>query len=226
MSAASLLERAFEPGKAAPSDPASERILDAAMELAAASGIRNLTMDEIARRAGVGRMTVYRRFGDRQRLVDALAGREVRRCLAELDAAIDPADTVEEQIADGFAASLRIAREHPLLERFSGREPEVLLEALTANGAAIFVLSRDFVADRLRSAQVSGLLGAVDVEAAAELLVRLAFSFALIGETALPLDDEERAREVARAMIAPMLASLPTAPAPGAGRPESARGSG
>ena len=80
----------------------SERILDAALELVAASGLRNLTMDEAASRAGVGRMTVYRRFGDREGLIDALAARESRRCLAELDRAVDPALPVAEGIARGL----------------------------------------------------------------------------------------------------------------------------
>src|SRR5436190_590157 len=70
-------------------DPASDAILDAALALSAASGIRNLTMDDVARRARVGRMTVYRRFGDKAGLVEALSAREGRRCLEQLDAAVD-----------------------------------------------------------------------------------------------------------------------------------------
>ena len=58
-----------------PRTPTSERILDAALALAAASGLRHLTMDDIAARAKVGRMTVYRRFGDKQRLLEALGAR-------------------------------------------------------------------------------------------------------------------------------------------------------
>ena len=38
-----------------------------------------------------------------------------------------------------------------------------------------------------------------------ELLVRLALSFVLVQDSALPLGDEEQAAELARALIAPML---------------------
>jgi AcrR family transcriptional regulator len=48
-----------------------ERILHAAAEAFAAGGLA-VTMDEIARRAGVGVGTVYRRFPDKELLIDAL----------------------------------------------------------------------------------------------------------------------------------------------------------
>lgn len=200
-----LLARALDPNVEPPSDPASERILDAALALAAASGIRHLTMDDVARRARVGRMTVYRRFGDKGRLIEALVVRESRRCLAELDAAIGPDAAIEDQIAEGFVSSLRIAREHPLLNRLARFEPETVLDALVADGGAVFAAGRAFVAARLRASQDAGVLGAVDVDEAAELLVRLAFSFVLIQESVLPLEDEERAGALARRLIAPVL---------------------
>src|SRR6478672_596917 len=120
----------------APADDAtSTRILDAALELAGASGLRHLTMDDVARRAGVGRMTVYRRFHDRQGLVDALSARESRRCLAELDAAADPSQPIADQVAAGFVTSIRLATEHPLLARLARAEPESVLTTL--NGGIV-----------------------------------------------------------------------------------------
>jgi AcrR family transcriptional regulator len=205
-----LLARALDTAVEPPDDAVSERILDAALALAAASGIRHLTMDDVARRAGVGRMTVYRRFGDKTRLVEALAVREGRRCLAELDAAARPDQPIAEQVAEGFVTSVRLAREHPLLNRLARIEPESVLRALTADGSAIFGLARAFLADRLRAAQKAGTLDRqVEVEEAAEILVRLSFSFALIEDSVLPLEDPDRARDVARRLIAPILGKPP-----------------
>ncbi len=48
-----------------------ERILDAARELFAERGLE-VTMDEIARHAGVGVATVYRRFPQRTQIIEAL----------------------------------------------------------------------------------------------------------------------------------------------------------
>ncbi len=205
MNAGTLLERALASPEPA-DDPASERILDAALDLVAASGLRHLTMDAAASRAGVGRMTVYRRFGDREGLIDALAARESRRCLAALDRAVDPSLPVAEGIARGFVASLGLIRSHPLLDRFARHEPEAALAALNADNGAILVMGREFVAGRLRDAQARGdLVESVDATQAAELLVRLGFSFLLMPESSLELDDPEAAAETARALIAPIL---------------------
>jgi TetR/AcrR family transcriptional regulator, repressor for uid operon len=208
--AVALLARALDTAVEPPDDAISERVLDAALELAAASGIRNLTMDDVARRAGVGRMTVYRRFGDKTRLVEALGVREGRRCLAELDAAARPDQPIADQVAEGFVTSVRLAREHPLLNRLARIEPESVLRALTADGGAMFALARAFLAERLRAAQKAGTLDRkVAVDEAAELLVRLSFSFALIEDSVLPLEDPDRARDVARRLIAPILGKPP-----------------
>jgi TetR/AcrR family transcriptional regulator, repressor for uid operon len=208
--AVALLARALDTAVEPPDDAISERVLDAALALAAASGIRNLTMDDVARRAGVGRMTVYRRFGDKTRLVEALGVREGRRCLAELDAAARPDQPIADQVAEGFVTSVRLAREHPLLNRLARIEPESVLRALTADGGAMFALARAFLAERLRAAQKAGTLDRkVAVDEAAELLVRLSFSFALIEDSVLPLEDPDRARDVARRLIAPILGKPP-----------------
>src|SRR3954451_8548625 len=48
-----------------------QRILDAARELFAERGLQ-ATLDDVAHRAGVGVGTVYRRFPDKEQLIDAL----------------------------------------------------------------------------------------------------------------------------------------------------------
>jgi AcrR family transcriptional regulator len=202
-----LLTHAVGGDAEGPGDAVSDRILDSALDLAAASGVEHLTMDAVARRARVGRMTVYRRFGDKQALVAALGAREGRRCLAELDAATGPDAPIAEQVAAGFVTSLRLAREHPLLSRLARLEPETVLSALTEDGGALFGLAREYLANRLRQSQRAGVLGPIEVEVAAELLVRLALSFVLIPESTLPLDDDERVREIAERLVAPILSA-------------------
>jgi AcrR family transcriptional regulator len=202
----SLLQRAIGSTVEPPGDATSERILDAALELAAASGLRHLTMDEVADRAGVGRMTVYRRFGSRERLEEALAVRESRRCLAELDSTVDPGAPVADQIAQGMLTTLRLIREHPLLERMSRVEPAAALAALRDEKTGVFAMSRAFMAARVEEGQRAGTVDAsLDPEQVGEMLVRVGFSFLLIPESVLPLDDDERMREVARTLVAPIL---------------------
>jgi TetR/AcrR family transcriptional repressor of uid operon len=208
--ATTLLRRALESTSEPPDDELSKRILDAALELCAASGVRNLTMDDTAERAGVGRMTVYRRFGSRAKLEEALAAREARRCLAELDSTVDPGAPVADQIAQGMLSTLRLIREHPVLDRMSRLEPAAALAALTGENAAVFAMGRAFVAARLREAQKAGAVDrSLDPDYAAEILVRLGFSFLLIPQSALPLSDDEAMREIARTLVAPILGAGP-----------------
>lgn len=196
--ATALLARALDPTVEPPHDPMSDRILDAALELCAASGVRNLTMDDVAARAGVGRMTVYRRFGDRAALVEALGVRECRRCLAEIDAALDPAATPADQIADGFVVSMRIARTHPLLNRLARIEPAAVIASLNADGGALLTLMREFCAARLTPGD------GVQAREAAEVLVRLCVSFVLVQNSAIELDDEDAMRAFAHRALTPV----------------------
>jgi AcrR family transcriptional regulator len=160
-------------------------------------------MDNVAERAGVGRMTVYRRFGGRQKLVEALTVRETRRCLAELDSTVDPGAPVADQVAQGLLTSLRLIREHPLLERFSRVEPDSALAALRGG---VFEMARAFTAERVRAAQKAGELDKrIDPEAIGEIHARLGFSFLLLPESALPLDDDERMRALVRQLLDPAL---------------------
>lgn len=50
---------------------ADEAILQAALELMAADGYRALTMERVRERSGVGKATIYRRYGSKEELVAA-----------------------------------------------------------------------------------------------------------------------------------------------------------
>lgn len=201
-----VVARALDPEAITPDDPTSRRILDGALDAAAASGIKNLTLEDVARRAGVGRVTVYRRFGGRQELIESLAVREARRCLAVLDEATTPDQPISEQVAEGFVAGLRLIRQHPLISRLVTHEPDVVLESLTNQRAGIFPLVRAFVAARIAASEPERERSPEELEQIAEVFLRVTLSFALLRDSALPLGDENAAREAARRLIAPIVA--------------------
>jgi TetR/AcrR family transcriptional regulator, repressor for uid operon len=203
--AARVLALAFDPEVSTSDDATSGRVLDAALELAGAAGLEHLTMDDVAQRAGVGRMTVYRRFGSRTALIDALAVRECRRCLERIAAAIDPEAPADERIAAQFTETLAVIREHPLLAHLARFEPESLLRELTRDGSAVFRLVREFLIGLIAEGQRAGELLPGDPAIHAELALRLGASFVLMPDSVLPLDDEQATRETIRNMIAPLL---------------------
>jgi AcrR family transcriptional regulator len=207
---ARLLALAFDPRVRTAEDASSQRILDAALELAVASGLRHLTIDDVARRARVGRMTVYRRFGSRDALLEALAIRECRRCLAKIGAALDPAASAEDRLGALFTATLGVIREHPLLERLARVEPEALLFELTRDDSAVFRLVHEFLMGVIREGQETGELVAGDPAVLAELGVRLGASFVLMPDSVLPLGDEQATRDTIRTMIAPLVSDAST----------------
>ena len=67
--AARPFPREWRDGLAAPE--ADEAILQAALELLAESGYRALTMEKVRERSGVGKATIYRRYGSKEELVAA-----------------------------------------------------------------------------------------------------------------------------------------------------------
>jgi AcrR family transcriptional regulator len=203
--AARVLALALDPDVTQNDDATTQRILDAALELAAASGLRHLTMDDVARRSGFGRMTVYRRLRDKRGLVDALTVRESRRCLERIATALDADQAAPERLASLFMATLAVIREHPLLERLGRFEPEALLTELTRDDSAAFRLVREFLVGLIAQDQASGELPEGDPAVLAELGLRLGASFVLMPESVLPLDREAETHAAVRALIGSVL---------------------
>ena len=79
------------------------RILDAAREAFAEEGLA-VTLDEIARRAGVGVGTVYRRFADKEQLIDALFEHQMQEFAVLADECLQAEDSW-----DGLVRFLELA---------------------------------------------------------------------------------------------------------------------
>jgi AcrR family transcriptional regulator len=85
-----------------------DRVLGAAAECFAEHGV-DVTVDEVARRAGVGHGTVFRRFPTKEALLDAVLGKELDRMVLLAQAALmeDDAGAGFElffrAVADGYA---------------------------------------------------------------------------------------------------------------------------
>jgi AcrR family transcriptional regulator len=95
--------------------------LDAARESILAVGWRRTTLTDVARRAAVSRMTIYRRWPDMQSLLADLLVREWGAHFT---------DVIERPLAEGTAAVVRRLREDALFRRIVEVDPELLLPYL------------------------------------------------------------------------------------------------
>ena len=93
-----------------PDDAVDTRIKEAALEQFSLVGIRRTSADDIAKRAGVNRATLYRRMGGREEITRAALSHEVRRTLAEIERGIgDIADPLERHTAASSSPSRHCA---------------------------------------------------------------------------------------------------------------------
>jgi AcrR family transcriptional regulator len=112
--------------------------LDAARACILEVGWRRTTLTEVARRAGVSRMTIYRAWPDMRAVLGDLMTREwgevVARAVAGSDAALDqPAGatvSAVDRLAAQVVATTRALREDELFVRIVELEPELLLPYL------------------------------------------------------------------------------------------------
>jgi AcrR family transcriptional regulator len=186
-------------------DAVFDRVAAAALEEFAEHGIRRTSMEDVARRAGVSRMTVFRRFESKSSLVDVVIAREVRRGMEELDSLWDGAETLEDRLVEGFAFAGRYVRQHPLFEGILRREPEVLLPPLTIDGGPVLGLYRSLIASRLQAEVEAGRAQTSDVDGVAEVVARLAISMLLTRDGSISLDDPDSVVRLVRLVLLPML---------------------
>ncbi len=204
----SLLERVFAEG-AEPADDHDEmttRVLDGAYEQFCLIGIRRSTMEDVARRAGVSRITVYRRFATKDALVEHVVRREFHRYFAQFVRDIQQAKTAADRVVVGFVSALQAIRRNPLIGGLMAIEPDVLVPSLVSDGGQTLATVQRFVAGQLRREQQARTVSAdVDVELVAELMTRVSASFLLTPSQVIDLDDDEQVRAVARQFLVPML---------------------
>ncbi|GGV11320.1 TetR family transcriptional regulator [Actinomadura cremea] len=204
----SLLERAYTDAVERVDDPdeTRTRVLDAAHEQFARMGVQRSTMEDVARRAGVSRITVYRRFATKDALVEQVVRRELRRYFDRFLIDIQRAETAAERVVLGFVSSLRAIQRNPLIGGLIVAEPDLLVPSMVSDGGKTLATVRQFVAGQLRREQRAGNVSAdLDTELVAEMMVRISASFLAIPSLVIDLDDDEQLAGIAERFLVPML---------------------
>lgn len=109
-----------------PDVDAPDPLLTAARDVIMTHGPRRATLTEVARQAGVSRMTVYRRFESFDRLVSALLTLELRQILTSIPLPEPGSGPVMTQAVDLIVAGTEAIADHPLVRRVLAVDPEYL----------------------------------------------------------------------------------------------------
>ncbi|MGB8406348.1 MAG: helix-turn-helix domain-containing protein [Mycobacterium sp.] len=118
--------------------PATVAILDAALLEFERHGIRKVALDDVAKRAGVSRTTIYRRFANRDELVAAVVERENVTLFADIAAELKDAGPQSNMYVEAFTLSILRFRRHRVLNQMMADEPALVLELMHQHyGAAV-----------------------------------------------------------------------------------------
>jgi AcrR family transcriptional regulator len=182
-----------------------DRVLAAVVSVVGRTGIARLTVDEVAREAGVGRASVYRWFpGGREQLVDEGVTWEVGRFLARMAEAVEGAVDLRDRLIRGLGFAHRAIEEHEVLQRLLATEPGGLLPQLQQTAPLVIAVLRDALAPHV--AAEPRRRPEVDPLEAAEWLARMVVSF-IVEQGRWELDDPA---EAARLVDAELLAGVVT----------------
>ncbi|ODT86157.1 TetR/AcrR family transcriptional regulator [Phenylobacterium sp. SCN 70-31] len=146
----------------------NEAILDAAVEVLTERGV-SASMEEIARRAGVSKQTIYNHYGSKAELIRALMARRVHEITASLET-----PGAAENPREALAAFARILLEMAMTSRAVAFMRMAMLDAtrLADMGVAVFEAgpraSRRKLAQFLALETAAGRLNCPDPQEAAE----------------------------------------------------------
>lgn len=186
----------------------AERILDAALKQFELFGIRRTTVEDITRRSGLARVTLYRNYANKGAIVEAVLLRELERFLSDLAAEAGGYAEAEDKLAEGFVFTLTTLRDHALLQRLLATEPETVLPFLTVEGDGVVRTASSFLAHQLAVALPDDGRTQLELLEVAEVTVRIIVSFVLTPSQNVALGDDDAARSFARRYLVPPLLGL------------------
>lgn len=165
-----------------------------------------MALDDVARRAGVSRTTIYRRFAGRDELIAAVMDRENDELFAEIAEHITALGPQSNIYVEAFTVAIVKFRDHRVLNRLITDEPALALELAHQHyGAALTRVTAAL--QRVFPTGFAAKVGPRTVNELADAILRYAL-MALLLPGLRPLDTIEDIRAFAAAEFLP---SVPAA---------------
>jgi AcrR family transcriptional regulator len=178
---------------------ADDLLLDAAMECVLAVGVRRTTLSDVARTAGVSRMTLYRRFPDVRGMLSALITREFGKILAEAGDAAAAGPTARDRLVVASVHTIRALAANPLMHAVIERDAELLLPYIMERIGTSQRMTEDYLRAQLAAGQADGSIREADpgVQARTIFLLLQPYVFTIRPSTS-DTDLEDLLTELAR----------------------------
>ncbi len=177
---------------------ADDAYLDAARKMILEVGWSRTRLTDIARRAGVSRMTLYRRWPDMQSMLADLMTREWGRALGETVARAQSDDTADTRtrLTRGVVATVRALRTNPLLRRIVELDPERLLPYLLERRGRSQEQIATLLANLVRAGQQDGSVRDGDPDHLARTVLLACHGFTLSAHTMVGETGDDRDADV------------------------------
>jgi AcrR family transcriptional regulator len=157
--------------------------LDAARDCILDVGWRRTTLTEVARRAGVSRMTIYRTWADMPQLLSDLMTREWGGVVADALADQDPSTSTVERLVGDIVGTVQRLRENELFLRIVDLDPELILPYLFSRRGRSQDAILELTVAALHEAQAAGEVRAGNPELMARAMLLAAHGFVLSAHT-------------------------------------------
>src|SRR3954454_9057264 len=118
------------------------RILDATLSAMADHGIGRLSLEDVARRAGLSRQTVYRYFPSKGELLDATVLREEQVFIGDMISAAGRHKELEPALRAAIEAAMRTGQAHALLNRLLATEPNSVVALVMTDRGPVLSAAR------------------------------------------------------------------------------------
>lgn len=165
-----------------PAGPTSEReipdaVLDATRSAVLAVGVRRTTLTDVAKRAGVSRMTLYRLVPDVTTLILEVMSREFATLLTDAERAATRKRNARARLATTSVAVVRRLPDEALFRRVLDVDPELLLPYLTDRIGTTQQIAMAHVRRMLADGQADGSVRRGNLDVMATSLVVMATPF-------------------------------------------------
>ena len=174
-----------------------DRILDAAASCVLAFGVDRVTLAEIARRAGVSRPTVYRRFPDTRSILAALLTARIVRVLDE----VESTGSDREALVRRMVTVAQRLRHDEVIMAVLHTAPEIAMVYIAERLGASQQILIDAVAGELKLGQEDGSVRAGDTRQLATMCLLITQSAIQSAQMVEPiLDADALATELAHSL--------------------------